>query len=102
MPCWTGGGLKPQKTLQRACQRDPQAIERWQREVFPDIARQARQDGADIFFWDESDFRADTVHGKSWGLRGHTPVVQRSNCAHIPSIRSMYRRIRTMGADRLP
>ena len=33
MPCWTGGGLKPQKTLQRACQRDPQAIERWQREL---------------------------------------------------------------------
>jgi transposase len=34
-------------------------------------------DGADIFFWDESGFRADTVHGKTWGLRGHTPVVQR-------------------------
>ena len=70
-------GLTPQKPLQRACQRDPEAIERWQREVFPAIARQARKDGADIFFWDESDFRADTVHGKTWGLRGHTPVVQR-------------------------
>jgi transposase len=70
-------GLTPQKPLQRAYQRDPEAIERWQREVFPDIARQARQDGADIFFWDESGFRADTVHGKTWGLRGHTPVVQR-------------------------
>ncbi len=54
-------GLTPQKPLQRADQRDPEAIERWQREVFPDIARQARQDGADIFFWDESGFRADTV-----------------------------------------
>jgi|GEM_PF-2188152 len=28
-------------------------------------------------FWDESGFRADTVHGKTWGLRGHTPIVQR-------------------------
>ena len=28
-------------------------------------------------FWDESGFRADTVHGKTWGVRGQTPVVQR-------------------------
>ena len=48
-----------------------------QREVFPAIARQSQKDGADIFFWDESGFRADTVHGKTWRLRGHTPVVQR-------------------------
>jgi hypothetical protein len=32
---------------------------------------------AGIFFWDESGFRADTVHGKTWGARGQTPVVQR-------------------------
>ena len=30
-----------------------------------------------MFFWDESGFRADTVHGKTWGVRGQTPVVQR-------------------------
>jgi transposase len=70
-------GLTPQKPLQRAYQRDPQAIERWQREVYPAIARRAKREGADIFFWDESGFRADTVHGKTWGLRGETPVVHR-------------------------
>jgi transposase len=30
-----------------------------------------------VFFWDESGFRADTVHGKTWGVRGQTPVVER-------------------------
>ncbi len=70
-------GLTPQKPLQRAYQRDPQAIERWQREAYPAIVRQAKSEGADIFFWDESGFRADTVHGKTWGLRGKTPVVYR-------------------------
>jgi transposase len=70
-------GLTPQKPLQRAYQRDPQAIERWQSETYPAIARQAKAQGADIFFWDESGFRADTVHGKTWGVRGQTPVVQR-------------------------
>jgi transposase len=69
--------LTPQKPLQRAYQRDPEAIERWQRDTYPSIARRARQENADIFFWDESGFRADSVHGKTWALRGETPVVHR-------------------------
>jgi len=70
-------GLTPQKPLQRAYQRDPEAIERWQRETYPAIARQAKADGGEVFFWDESGFRADAVHGRTWGVRGQTPVVQR-------------------------
>lgn len=70
-------GLTPQKPLQRAYQRDPQAIERWQRETYPGIAAAARQTGGDIYFWDESGFRADTVHGKTWAPRGKTPVINR-------------------------
>jgi transposase len=70
-------GLTPQKPLQRAYQRDPQAIERWQRETYPAIAAAARQNGADVYFWDESGFRADAVHGKTWAPKGKTPVIQR-------------------------
>lgn len=70
-------GLTPQKPLQRAYQRDPQAIEKWQRETYPAIAHRARAEGAEVYFWDESGFRADTVHGKTWGVRGQTPVVER-------------------------
>ena len=40
--------LTPQKPLQRAYQRDPVAIERWQRETFPAIAKQAKRAGAEI------------------------------------------------------
>ena len=69
--------LTAQKPLQRAYQRDPVAIEIWQRETYPSIARQAKASGADIYFWDESGFRADTVHGKTWSARGKTPVVHR-------------------------
>jgi transposase len=69
--------LTPQKPLQRAYQRDPVAIERWRRETYPAIARQAKADGGEVFFWDESGFRADTVHGRTWGVRGRTPVVAR-------------------------
>jgi transposase len=70
-------GLTPQKPLQRAYQRDPQAVERWQRETYPGIAAAARQSGADVYFWDESGFRADTVHGKTWAPKGKTPVIER-------------------------
>ena len=63
--------------MQRAYQRDPQAIEKWKKETFPGIARQAKTEGAEVLFWDESGFRADAVHGRTWGLKGHTPVVER-------------------------
>jgi transposase len=62
--------------LQRAYQRDPEAIERWQRETYPEIARQARETQADIAFWGESGFRANAAHGTTWGVKGQTPVVQ--------------------------
>ena len=70
-------GLTPQKPLQRAYQRDPEAIERWQRETCPGIAAAAKRSAADIYFWDESGFRADTVHGKTWAAKGKTPVIAR-------------------------
>lgn len=60
--------------MQRAYQRDPVAIERWQRETYPAIVRTAKRDQAEIYFWDESGFRADAVHGMTWGAKGQTPV----------------------------
>jgi transposase len=68
-------GLTPQKPLQQAYQRDPAAVARWQMETYPQIVRNAKRDKASIFFWDESGFRADAVHGKTWGAKGKTPVV---------------------------
>lgn len=65
-------GLTPQKPLQRAYQRDPEAIARWQRETYPAIARNAKRDKAEIHFWDESGFRADAVQGTTWGSKGQT------------------------------
>lgn len=68
-------GRTPQKPLQRAYQRDPDAIARWQRDTYPAIARNAKRDKAEIYFWDESGFRADAGQGTTWGAKGQTPVV---------------------------
>src|SRR5512133_3289779 len=70
-------GLTPQKPLQRAYQRDPAAIEQWHRKTFPDIAKQAKAAGGEGYFWDESGFRADAVHGRTWAVKGQTPVIER-------------------------
>lgn len=54
----------------------PIAVRRWQQDTYPALVRQARREQADIYFWDESGFRADAVQGKTWGARGQTPVVK--------------------------
>jgi hypothetical protein len=58
--------LTPQKPLKRAYERDPAAIEAWKRDSYPSIAKRAKHSGAEIYFWDESGFRADAVQGTTW------------------------------------
>ncbi len=65
--------LTVQKLLERASQRDLKAIECWQRESYLTLVRRARREGAEIYFWDGSGFRADHVQGKTWAKEGHTP-----------------------------
>ena len=43
----------------------------------PSDCRQAKASGGEVYFWDESGFRADAVHGRTWGRKGQTPVVER-------------------------
>src|SRR5882724_3777700 len=68
-------GLTAQKPLMRAYERDPAAIDAWKRDTYPSIAARAKRLGAEIYFWDESGFRADAVQGRTWGVRGQTPIV---------------------------
>jgi len=68
-------GLTPQKPLMRAYERDPAAIAAWREDVYPRLAKRAKRRGADIYFWDESGFRADAQQGRTWGVKGRTPVV---------------------------
>lgn len=42
--------LTPQKPLQCAYHRNPEAVKRWKHETYPAITKQARAENADIFF----------------------------------------------------
>jgi transposase len=68
-------GLTPQKPLMRAYERDPAAIEAWKMDTYPSIVAAAKRARAEIYFWDESGFRADALRGRTWGVKGETPVV---------------------------
>lgn len=71
-------GITPQKPLRRAYERDPEAIERWKKDVFPALRTRARKRGAKIFFLDEAGVRSDQVLGRTWAPRGRTPEVPTS------------------------
>jgi transposase len=47
-------------------------------EKYPALRKRAKQRGADIFFLDEVGVRSDSPLGRSYGLKGKTPVVKTS------------------------
>jgi len=70
--------ITPQKPLRRAYERDPVRIAHWQQVAYPILHRRAQRVGADIFFLDEAGMRSDSPLGRTYGLRGQTPVVTTS------------------------
>jgi transposase len=70
--------ITPQKPLRRAYERDPLAVERWRMEEYPKLRKRAKKRGAMIFFLDEAGFQSDPPLGRTYGLKGHTPVVPSS------------------------
>lgn len=70
--------ITPQKPLRRAYERDPVAVELWVEETYPKLKKRAQRLGAKIFFLDEAGFQSDPPLGRTYGLKGQTPVVQTS------------------------
>ncbi|MFP4572592.1 MAG: IS630 family transposase [Desulfobacterales bacterium] len=69
-------GFSPQKPLHRAYQQNPEEVAEWKRTVFPEIKKRAKKLGAKIYFADESGVRSDYHAGRTWALKGQTPVVE--------------------------
>jgi len=70
--------ITPQKPLRRAYERDPAAVRLWQTETYPQLRQRAKRLGAKIFFLDEAGFQSDPPLGRTYGLKGHPPVVSTS------------------------
>lgn len=70
--------ITPQKPLRRAYERDPAAVDLWVKKIYPKLKKRAKKLGARIFFSDEAGFQSDPSLGRTYGLKGHTPVVRTS------------------------
>ena len=70
--------ITPQKPLRRAYERDEAAVTKWKQETYPRLRSRAKRAGAEIFFLDEAGIRSDSPLGRTYGLKGHTPVVKTS------------------------
>lgn len=69
-------GYTPQKPARRAYEQNPKAVKEWMEEIYPKIARQAKEEGAEIHWGDETGVRSDCLHGRCYAPRGKTPVVR--------------------------
>jgi transposase len=93
---WTTGrylkrwGFTPQKPVRRAVEQNPQEVRNWLEKEYPAIRRQAKREKAQIFWGDEMGLRSDHALGRSYGLRGQTPVIvatgKRFGCNMISAI----------------
>lgn len=93
---WTIGrylarwGFTPQKPVRRAFEQDGEAVRQWLDEKYPAIRKQAKREKAEIYWGDEMGLRSDHAAGRSFSLRGKTPVVpgtgRRFGCNMISAI----------------
>ena len=93
---WTVGrylkrwGFTPQKPLKRAYERDPDAVAHWLETEYPQIREQAQKEDATLWWADEMGMRMDDQGGRSYSMKGHTPVIpgsgQRARCSMMSAI----------------
>ena len=93
---WTVGrylkrwGFTPQKPARRAWEQNPEQVQQWLEKEYPQIRRQAQKEKAQIFWGDEMGLRSDHAVGRSYGLKGQTPVImgtgQRFSCNMVSAI----------------
>lgn len=68
-------GFTPQKPLRRAYEQKPEAVRQWLDEQYPAIEAQAKAEGGEIHWGDETALVNTDVRGRSYAPKGKTPVI---------------------------
>lgn len=69
-------GFTPQRPLRRAYKQNPKAVKRWLDNQYPQIAKRAIKEKAQIHWGDETGLCNDSYHGRSYAPRGETPAIR--------------------------
>lgn len=71
-------GFTPQKPLKRAYEQNPKAVKKWLDEEYPEIAKRAKKEKAEIHWGDETGLSNTSQHGRSYSPKGKTPTIRLS------------------------
>lgn len=86
-------GFTVQKPVRRAYEQNAAAVQRWRTEEYPALVKRAKAEKAVIYWGDEMGLRSDDQVGRSYGLRGQTPVIpgtgKRFGCNMISAITNL-------------
>jgi transposase len=68
-------GFTPQKPIKRAYEQSAPAVKAWLEETYPQIARQAKAEDAEIHWGDETAVVNTDVRGRGYAPKGQTPIA---------------------------
>ncbi len=69
-------GFTPQRPLRKAYKQNPKAVKHWLDNEYPEIAKRAIKENAQIHWGDETGLCNDSYHGRSYAPRGETPAIR--------------------------
>jgi transposase len=69
-------GFTPQVPAHRAIERNPEEVREWLQVRYPKIRAKARRAGGILLWQDETGFRSQCSHGRSWSPKGQTPIKE--------------------------
>lgn len=72
-------GFTPQKPVKKAREQKPEAMERWLKEEYPRIARQAKKEKAEILWGDETGIQNEANRTRGYSPQGIKPVLRISS-----------------------
>ena len=67
-------GFTPQKPKKKAYEQCSKKVQKWLEDDYPEIKKQAKIEGAEIHWGDETGVRNTNQHGRSYAPKGKTPT----------------------------
>jgi transposase len=69
-------GFTPQKPIRKAYEQRPEQVQKWLQTEYPEIAKRAKVEGADINWCDETGLRNDENRSRGYSPKGKTPTIR--------------------------
>ncbi|WP_202862910.1 IS630 family transposase [Microbulbifer sp. A4B17] len=69
-------GFTPQKPARWNYEQNPKAAKKCMEEDYPSIKQRAKQEGAEIYWGDETGIGSDCQHERGYAPKGKTPIVK--------------------------